>query len=401
MSIDELIEKRKELLSQINEADAELFEKIKEEVSKIDYQIEENKKQEKEENERKKSKVEAELRAAREPINPNNIELFNQRKMIAKSVDKETKEKRGKALRNGDKITISEKRAVTSSSTAMKTVASDEINPAFAQVGTLDTLVHTTDLDGGEAYKKPFVKNYVEGGITAEGGKATDAEPSFGYATINKIKITAYAEVTEEVEKLPDADYATEVEKAVIGAYRKKLIAQIINGSGNDELVGIVNAPTTIIEAKQTKTIATIDENTLDDIVFDYGGDEDVEDDAVILLNKLSLKAFAKVKGTDKKRAYDIVVKGNSGTINGTPFVCTSKLAPFDTVADGKPYMLYGKMAGYELTNFSDIDIQKSKEYKFKEGVTAYKVSRLVGGSPAMWNGFMSVIKKATAVAGV
>ena len=58
--------------------------------------------------------------------------------------------------------------------------------------------------------------------------------------------------------------------------------------------------------------------------------------------------------------------------------------------------MLYGKLKGYELTNFSNIEIQKSTEYKFKEGVTAYKVSRLVGGSPAAWNGFMSIEKQAS-----
>lgn len=392
-TLQELRAEKNELMAQIDGATAEQFAELRTKVEKINLQTKEAESAEKAESQRKQEKADAEMRAAREPSANGMVELFNQKIESERAATKAEKEKRGKSLRNGDKIMLAEKRKVTTTSAAMSTVASDTINPTFEQVGTLDNLVNVTDLDGGEAYKKPFVKSYSEGGTTAEGGAATDAEPSFGYATINKIKITAYAEITEEIEKLPDADYADEVEKAVVGAYRKKLIGQIVNGTGSNEMVGITNAPTSIIEAAQTKTIATVDENTLDNIVFDYGGDEDVEGDATLILNKLTLKEFAKVKGTDKKRAYEIFVRGNSGTINGTPFVCTSKLAAFGSVTAGKPYMLYGKLKGYELTNFSNLEIQKSKDYKFKEGVTAYKVSRLVGGSPAMWNGFMSIQK--------
>lgn len=393
-TLQELRAEKAELMAQIDGATAEQFAELRTKIEKVNLQIKEA---ETAENERNKEKADAEMRAAREPsANVNIVDLFDQKIASERAAKKAEMEKRGKSLRNGEKITLVEKRQVTSKQTAMSTVASDTINPAFEQVGTIDTLVNVTDLDGGEAYKKPFVKSYGEGGITAEGTAATDTDPAFGYATINKIKITAYAEVTEEVEKLPDAEYSAEVEKAVLGAYRKKLQSQIINGTGSNELVGIVNAPETIIEKSQRKTIATIDENTLDNIIFEYGGDENVEGDAALVLHKLTLKEFAKVKGSDKKRAYDIVVRGNSGTINGIPFVCTSKLAPFATVEQGKPYMLYGNLKGYELTNFSNIEIQKSKDYKFKEGVTAYKVSRLVGGSPAAWNGFMSIEKQAS-----
>ena len=194
---------------------------------------------------------------------------------------------------------------------------------------------------------------------------------------------------------MPAADYVSAVDASVVAAWRKKLVGQIIGGSGTDELVGIINAPADIIAATQRKTIATIDENTLDEIIFDYGGDEDVEGDATLILNKLTLKEFAKVKGTDKKRAYEIVVRGNTGTINGIPFVCTSKLPAFAKVTAGNPYMIYGKLKGYELAFFDNLDVKKSSDYKFKEGVSAFKVVGFVGGSPAMYNGFMTVQKAA------
>lgn len=344
---------------------------------------------------------EEELRAARTPNGgaPAPVTVYNGAQIDAQAranENAEAVEKRAKALKNGEKTTI-EHRAVASTSTALGTVASGDITPAFEQVGTLDKLVNTVHLEGtgAESYKKPFAKTIGEGGITAEGADYTTAEPTFDYVSINKVKITAYAEVNEEVEKLPAARYVTEVENAVIGALRKKTVAQILYGSGTDELVGILNAPTNVIDANQRKTIADIDENTLDEIVFDYGGDEDVEGDAVIILNKLTLKEFAKVKGADKRRAYDIVVRGNTGTINGIPFVCTSKLPAFATVTAGNPYLIYGKLTGYELAVFADIEVTKSTDYKFRQGVIAFKASQFVGGSPAMYNGFMTVQKAA------
>jgi HK97 family phage major capsid protein len=186
------------------------------------------------------------------------------------------------------------------------------------------------------------------------------------------------------------------VEKSVKNAIRVKKIQQIVNGSGVDQMLGIVNAPVSMIPANCTKTITSIDENTLEEIIFEYGGDENVEGDAFIILNKLTLKEFSKVKGTDKKRAYDIVVRGNAGTINGIPFVCTSAVSAYkNDLAAGVPYLIYGKLAGYVLAEFSNIEVEKSTDYKFKQGMIAYRAEQMVGGSPAMYKGFMKVQRAA------
>ena len=416
MNIEELKKKRTALIAEIPSADEKRFAEIKSEIAKIDYAV--SILNSGEEAERAAQKKAEEERAAREPNGAKpatadpDAEVVSRGKQIifssqtteenAEERKKKTEEieKRAKTLKEGGKVEIEVRAAVASSATALGTVASDTINPAFEQVGTLDKRVNEVHLEGAgaESYKKPFVKAYGNGENVAEGGTpAGGAEPQFDYASINKVKIVAYAEVNEEVEKLPAANYMAEIDKAVVGAYRKKLVSQIVNGSGSSQLVGIVNAPVTIIEAAQRKTIATIDENTLDNIIFDYGGDESVEGDATLILNKLTLKEFAKVKGAEKRRAYDIVLHGDEGTINGIPFVCTSNLAAFGNVTAGDPYLLYGKLKGYELAYFTNVEVEKSKDYKFKEGVTAFKVTGFVGGSPAMWNGFMSVQKAAEA----
>lgn len=395
MDIKKLLEERKALLEELAkpETTEERFNEIRSRVKKIDFIVESA--------EKFKSPAtpsDDELRGARLPNGGTDKTLFDQSKApdaAKRAAENEQMEKRAADLKAGKAIPF-EVRAVTSSSTPLSTEVSGTINPAFEQVGTLDKLVHTSNLHGAESYRQPFVKSYGEGDITSEGGDAATAEPSFGYADINKVKITAYAEVSEEVEKLPAANYLAATEAAVYGAWRKKLIGQIIGGSGKSQLTGIVNAPADVIDSLQTKTIAKIDENTLDEFIFDYGGDENVEDDAVIILNKLTLKEFAKVKGSDKRKAYDIVIKGNRGTINNIPFVCTSKIAAFTKVTDGNPYMLYGKLSGYELTYFAPLEVSKSRDYKFKQGMLALKVSGFVGGAPAMYNGFMKIIKAAS-----
>lgn len=404
MNLKELLEKRAALLAELNktETTAERFAEIRAAVDKLNYQIEQIKKDDADKRAADEAEKKAEeLRAARLP----NGTLADQKKAKDEEMRKaqsDELEKRAASLKAGKSVTM-ELRAVASTSTALGVGVANDITPPFEQIGTLDKLVNNTHLEGAgcESYKKPFTKSYGEGVITAEGtAPASNADPSFGYANINKVKIVAYCEVNEEVEKLPAPQYMAEINKATLGAWYKKVNSQIVKGkgsagSGNEELVGIINAPASTIEAAQRKTIATVDENTLDNIIFDYGGDESVEGDAVILLNKLTLKEFAKVKGTDKRRAYDIVIKGDRGTINGIPFVCTSNLASFATVADGDPYIIYGKLAGYELAYFTPVDVAKSTDYKFKEGVIALKVTGFVGGAPAMWNGFMTVQKKA------
>src|SRR5690606_4556550 len=102
--------------------------------------------------------------------------------------EKEEAEKRGKALK--------EKRAVTVSSSdiILPQHQASDIRPTFGEVSSLIDRVTLKPLLGGESFTQPYVKGYGEGGYTGEGQDYEDAEPIFGYAEINKSKVTAYAE---------------------------------------------------------------------------------------------------------------------------------------------------------------------------------------------------------------
>ena len=58
--------------------------------------------------------------------------------------------------------------------------------------------------------------------------------------------------------------------------------------------------------------------------------------------------------------------------------------------------MAYGPLANYEVPIFSGVEVAKSTDYKFKDGIICYKASVFTGGNVVGYKGFLRV-KKATA----
>ena len=59
--------------------------------------------------------------------------------------------------------------------------------------------------------------------------------------------------------------------------------------------------------------------------------------------------------------------------------------------------MAYGALKNYEVAVFSPVEIAKSNDYKFKQGIICYKASVFVGGNVVGYQGFVRV-KKGAAV---
>jgi len=301
---------------------------------------------------------------------------------------KEEAEKRGKDLLEGRSVTIA-------SNVLLAKYTDTTLNPAFNQVSGLIDKVTTKPLIGGESFSKGYVKGYGTGDYTTEGSDYNSAEPTFGYATINKTKITSYAEDTEELLKLSAANYDAEVLKGVTIASRKKISREILVGDGTTgHLVGIFSVNATAIDIATDVSISAIDEDTLDNIIFGFGGDEDVESASVLILNKKDLKAFSLLRDANGKKIYEIVTNGNTGTINTIPYIINSACYSITSGATTGQYcMAYGPLENYLLTVFSEMDVQRSMDYKFKQGMIANKSSIFVGGNVVSANGFLRVKK--------
>ena len=301
-------------------------------------------------------------------------------------------EKRGRDLMQNRAVTVATEGVLLPQHT------SKDVKPGFNEVSSIVDRVDVMPLPGGESFKQAYMKNYGEGEYTAEGAAYNETVPNFGYAEIKKTKITAYSEVTEEVVKLPAANYEEVVMRGVPVAIRKKLAKEILIGNGESgHLTGIFDDGATAIDPATDLSLKAIDEHTLDEIIYSFGGDEDVEDTAVLILSKADLKAFTKVRGSDKKKVYDIKPNGNTGTIDGVPYIIASACKPLsvDTTAAQSYCMAYGPLKNYTLGVFSEMEIMRSTDYKFKEGMIAHKGSVFVGGNVTTHNGFIRVKKSA------
>lgn len=321
-------------------------------------------------------------------------------------------DKRGKELKDGVGVRFSAriatpnvKASLSVEQTAPVVHTATDLNQTVNPVSALIDMVKAVPLQGGETYQRGFVKDYgADGaGTTAEGATYNDVEPKFGYVTIEKQKVTAYTEEPEEMQKLPNADYDSVIEGSVSKSIRHFLSRQILIGDGTTaNLKGIFFNPTKEAERvidpeTDIDTITAIDDGTLDEIIYSFGGDEEVEGVATLILNKQDLKAFAKLRDKQGRKVYTIVNRGQTGTIDGVPFVINSACAAISDskTAAGAYIMAYGYLQNYELAIFSDIDVRRSDDYKFKNGQTAFRASMFAGGSVAAWNGFIRVKKAA------
>lgn len=380
--------------SQLDEITAEI-EKIKEEIAAVEKEIAETDKAE----EVKAEEEEAE----EEAIKNENEDLIEEerKKMDLKEIKVKTmadeeraakvkeREERAKELMEGRSVTVA------SSNILLPEHQADKLATyPFQTVTSFMDRVNVINLDGGETYEKAFVKNYGVGGTTAEAADYSNAEPEFGYATMSKAKITAYAELSEEVLKLPKLDYEAEVVKGIEVALKKKMAQQAIAGAGTtNTFKGITADGVEALEATDVVEISAVTDTTLDEILYSFGGDEEVMGTGVLILNKLDLKAFATLRNTDGTKTYNVDYKAQ--TIDGIPYIINSNLTALASAEAGKTCMLFGTPKGYDVTIFSPVEIMKSTDYKFKQGIVCYKGSVFASGNVGSYRSFVKVNKQA------
>ena len=302
-------------------------------------------------------------------------------------------EERGRRLMEGRSVTIG------SSNVILPNYQASNIKPTFNEVSSLIDNVNIKMFRGGESFKQPYLVGYGTADYATEGGNPTTAEPTFGYAEITKTKIAAYAEDSEELTKLPAADYDREVMKGISVSIRKKINREILFGDGaSGHFVGIFDDGATAIDPNTDIEFSEIDENTLDEIIYSYGGDENVEDVGVLILNKQDLKAFAMLRDANGRKIHDVVSKGNYGTIDKVPYIINSncKAISDPNTTPGEYCMAYGPLSNYTMAIFSDLEVARSTDYKFKEGMIAHRGVIFAGGNVTAKNGFLRVKKAAS-----
>lgn len=301
-----------------------------------------------------------------------------------------------------------EKRAVTL--TGMPSIVvpqhtSATINPDFSPVSSLIDSVAYLRLNGGESFEQPYVIGVDGvGDYSDEELDPYDVAAKFSFTKINRTKITAYAEISEELEKLTSADYANVVLESIGASMRGLLSHEILCGVGEEEgssrqrLTGIFSSKATAIDASTDIEATQVTDTLLDEIIYSYGGNESVGGTpAVLILSKLDLQMFAKSRTSTKQKLHDIrFTSETTGTISGVPFIINSACKPLmsPTTERGEYCMCYGNPKNYLLVEFSAMEIKSSSHYRFREGYTAFRGTSSFGGAVVKHNGFIRVKKK-------
>lgn len=272
----------------------------------------------------------------------------------------------------------------------------------FNQVSSILDAVDYLPVITGETYEEPYVIGTDEGNYTDQasasgtGGEYHEVGIDWDSVKIVKTKITAYSEITKELEKTPAANYADAVEANVTVSLKKKLAREIVTGDGAEgHFTGIMSAA---VKANTVKdfNLGVINENTLDELILNYGGEEDIESKMALLLNKLTLLEFSRVRGSDKRKVYTINYE--NGTIDGIKFFTSSHVKDFTNAAIGDAFLAYGDFNQYRVAVFSNIETARSEHYKFRQGITAFRGDVFMGGNIKAYKAFSRVFKAASSV---
>lgn len=250
------------------------------------------------------------------------------------------------------------------------------ITDAFNEVSSIVDLVEVVPCEGMGGNKVAYEKSSATASEQTEGSGVTASDPEYDFVEIKPKSIEVVSYVSKQVRKQTPLNYTEKVEKSAKTGLRKKMAAEITNAIKASKLLDTTSAIGNVASGK-----GKINESTLRKLVLSYGGNENVEGNAWLFLNKTDLIAFGDVRGTNEKRAiYEITPNAtnpNVGQIKEGGIVVNycinSNCDAFDGAtqptasAASKPTMLYGNPKCCELDLFSDYEVTTSEHYKIVE----------------------------------
>ena len=345
--------------------------------------------------------------------------------------ERDKAEERGNALMKGHEVKFSplevakalfvpqqvEKSVTLATGTlAQPTGAGSNIRDAMGYgVGAIIDQVYVQDLTGMAAYLEPYVisePDAVGAKVSTAAGTArtASADPTFGVARIAPYELTTTSYVDRNIARLTPANYYAKVFSMAMKSMRRDTVKMIFNGDGQatNDMFGIKTAKNVAGSSIfSTLEVSAIGPDLLTDLMFAYGGDEELGGNCVLYLNKKDLLALGKIRGTnEKKRLFDIVPDAsnpNKGTIRegGTivPYSISNKLTALSAATQGAEAiqtMVYGDPQNYELGLFGDYTVRVDESVKAVERMLTILGDAMVGGNLIVDKGFVVATLPAT-----
>ena len=292
---------------------------------------------------------------------------------------------------------------------AQPTGAGSNIRDAMGYgVGAIIDQVYVQDLTGMSAYLEPYViaEPDAKGAkvSTAAGtARAASSDPTFGVARIAPYELTTTSYVDRNIARLTPANYYAKVFNMAMKAMRRDTVKMIFNGDGQatNDMFGIKTAKNMAgSNIFATLNVDAVGPDLLTDLMFAYGGDEELGGNCCLYLNKKDLQALGKIRGTNEKgRLFDIVpdaANPNIGTIRegGTivPYSISKQLTALCEAVKGDaaiPTMVYGDPMNYELGLFGNYTVRVDESVKAVERMLTILGDAMVGGNLIVDKGFV------------
>ena len=289
-------------------------------------------------------------------------------------------------------------------------------DPLGNGVGAIIDQVYVQDLTGMASYLEPYVISEFDASgadvATAAGtARTASSDPTFGVAKISPYELTTTSYVDRNISRLTPANYYAKTFAMAMRALRRDTVKMIFNGDGqstNNDMFGIKTAKnvagSTIFSALN---VTAVDADLLTNLMFAYGGDEELGGNCRLYLNKADLLALGKLRGTnEKRRLFDIVPDAgnpNTGTIRegGTivPYSIASNLTALSGSSAGSSAiqtMVYGDPMNYELGLFGDYTVRVDESVKAVERMLTILGDAMVGGNLIVDKGFVVATVAAT-----
>ena len=281
------------------------------------------------------------------------------------------------------------------------------ITDPYAPVSSMVDLVKLVDATGMAQYKVAAMTADASTASITEGSAPTESEPTFAAVTFTPANYGVVGYVSKEIRKQSPLNYEEKVTESSRRALRKRLNTLIATAIPASSLAGTYAIT---LAAAATDGSGAFTPSLLSNIILSYAGDEGVDGQAVLFLNKKDLKAFAGVRGTNEYLpVYSIIPDPNSpstGIIkdnNGLSCrYCLSNdvtaLVDLSVTTTAKKTMFFGNPQTVELPIWGGMDVEVNDGYKFAEGLLTVRGEITADADLVVQGGFVIVTcKKASA----
>ena len=325
----------------------------------------------------------------------NNVQVRALEKGGQKTMTIEERKARAEAfIKNGEKETISveEVRATLVSGGSIATPTKVEgIQPIFEQVSSIVDLVRIENNRGMGSAKYSYEIANPEARDQTEGEAVTIDDTTYGYVTMTPDSVMCLRQISKQVRRQSPLDYEGKIVDSAEKALRKKAAKYITNK---------ILASDLIVKPALLK-ISAIDEHTLRNIAFSYGGDDTIEGSAWLFLNKKDLIKFGDVRSdTTLQAVYEITPDSNNpntGIIKdgglSVRYCLNSNLSALADASSNGVAMFYGQPQCAVLGLFSDYEVQVSEDFAFDKNMLTIRGDAELGCVVDHKDGFVCVTK--------